>query len=431
MVKPFRIAIAGLGTVGAGVVKLLQDNRDILRNRTGRPVDIIAVSARDKRKDRGVDLSGYEWIYPPEKLLETEDLDAVIELIGGEDGPAYELVRGALEKGIHVITANKALLAHHGYELAALAEENEACLAYEAAVAGGIPAIKALREGLAGNRISAVYGILNGTSNYILTRMRETGAAFEDILKEAQDKGYAEADPSFDIGGVDAAHKICLLAAAAFGIIPDFDAVQIGGIAGLTATDIRFADELGFKIKLLGTARAFEERILITVEPCLVPADTPLGAVDGVSNAVRIEGDFIESILLTGPGAGAGPTASAVVADIIDTARGRRRPVFGIPASLLKKAEIMAPGKTKDAHYVRLNVLDQPGVLADVAAILRDHNISIESLLQHGRDPGQPVPVVIMTHEGLHADMRKACDQIAALEASIDPPCLMRVRGGL
>jgi homoserine dehydrogenase len=430
MTQPFRVSIAGLGTVGAGVVKILQQNHDLITARAGRAVEIVAVSARDRKKGRGVDLSAYAWHDDPAALA-TGEGDAVIELIGGSDGVAPALVRAAIKNKKHVVTANKALLAHHGAELALLAEAGGVSLAYEAAVAGGVPAIKALREGLAANKIGAVYGILNGTCNYILTQMRETGRDFADVLKEAQEKGYAEADPAFDIDGVDAGHKICILAAIAFGVKPDFKAVRLTGIRQVSAVDISFAGELGYKIKLLGIARDYDGRILVSVEPCLVGINTPLGTVDGVLNAVFVEGNFVRSPLLTGRGAGEGPTASAVVADIIDLARGLRVPTFGVPAVKLKVPEFVDPGETINPYYLRLTVLDQPGVLADVSAILRDHRISIESLLQRGRDPDQPVPVVITTHESRHADMQEACRLIGALKSCVEAPCLMRIKGEL
>lgn len=431
MAEPFRIGIAGLGTVGAGVVEIVQKNGDVLARRAGRPIKIVSVSARDQGRDRGVDLSGYSWIDKAEALADSNAIDAVIELIGGSDGPAYELVKKSLGKGISVVTANKALVAHHGFELASLAEANDAALAYEAAVAGGIPIIKAAREGLSANRIAAVYGILNGTSNYILTQMRETGRDFEDVLREAQDLGYAEADPGFDIDGVDAGHKICILASIAFGVKPEFEAVRMQGIRHLTSTDIAFAQEFGYKIKLLGIAKDREGEINITVEPCLVPEKSPLGAIEDVYNAVFVQGDFVDTPLFTGRGAGAGPTASAVVADIVDLARGLSVPTFGIPADDLAAPKFIDPGQIAVRYYLRLTVLDQPGVIADVSAILRDHNISIESMAQHGHDPGQPVPVVLTTHETRHADMAKACELIAVLDSSVEKPCLMRVEDEL
>jgi homoserine dehydrogenase len=427
MAQPFRIALAGLGTVGAGVVKIVQKNGDLLARRAGRPIEIVSVSARDKNKDRGVDLSSYSWMDNAVQMADANDIDAVVEMIGGSDGPALALTQTALGRGLHVVTANKAMLAHHGYELAKMAEDNKVCLAYEAAVAGGIPIIKSMREGYAANEIQAVYGILNGTCNYILTEMRETGRDFTDVLKDAQDKGYAEADPSFDIDGVDAGHKLCLLSAIAFGTRPDFASLKMTGIRQINKTDIAFANELGYRIKLLGTARRVNGKIMQVLEPCLVPKDSPLGTVEGVYNAVMVEGDFVKTGLSEGRGAGEGPTASAIVADIIDLARGLRVPTFGVPANDLVKPEWADLNETINSYYIRLTVLDQAGVIAGVSGILRDHNISIEGFIQRGRDPGQPVPVVMTTHEVKHGDVLAACAKMEKLDFCIEKPCLMRV----
>jgi homoserine dehydrogenase len=431
MTVPFRIAIAGLGTVGAGVVSALQKNADLVAMRAGRPVEIVAVSARDKKRKRGVDLKSYAWVSKPDDFLAIHNLDAVIELMGGADGPARSLVTKALGAGLDVVTANKAMIANHGYQLAALAEKNKSSLRFEAAVAGCVPVIKALREGLAANRMSAVYGILNGTCNYILTQMRETGRDFKSVLKDAQVKGYAEADPTFDVEGTDAAHKLAILSSLAFGARPDFKHVSVKGIGRVSAVDIDFAQQLGYKIKLLGIARDYKGKIMQSVEPCLVPALSPLGMVEDVYNAVYIAGDLVETPFFSGRGAGAGPTASAVIADIIDLARGHDVPAFGVPAKQLKNASPVDRGAIESRYYVRLNVLDKPGVLADVSAILRDHRISIESLLQRGRDSGQPVAVIIITHDTRHRDMVAACKLIGKLKAAVEAPCLFRIEKDL
>lgn len=427
MAEAFRLGIAGLGTVGAGVIKVVQKNASLLAARGGKPIAITAISSRNRGKDRGVDLSAYEWVDDPQALASRNDVDAVIELIGGSDGPAYALVKKSLENGKHVITANKALLAHHGFELASLAESKGVVLAYEAAVAGGVPAIKALREGLTANRITAVYGILNGTCNYILTQMRETGRGFDAVLKEAQEKGYAEADPAFDVDGVDAGHKISLLASIAFGMRTDFKSVALTGIRHLTATDIAFAGELGYKIKLLGIAKYVDGSVIQSVEPCLVPASSPLGAIEDVYNAVFVEGDFVETPLFTGRGAGEGPTASAVVADIVDLVRGQRIPTFGVSAAQLKTLKSLDPGESISRYYLRLTVLDQAGVLADVSAILRDHKISVEGLIQRGRNPGQPVPLVMTVYETKQADIVRASKALEKLGCVVEKPCTMRI----
>ena len=427
MSKPLKLAIAGLGTVGVGVIKIIQQHGEVIAKRAGRPIEIIAVNARNRSKERGVDLSAYEWIDNTAALSQMDNVDVVIELIGGADGIAYSLVKDSVSNGKHVVTANKALLAHHGHELANLSEDNNVSINYEAAVAGGIPVIKAMREGFAANDVQAVYGILNGTCNYILTEMRETGRDFEDVLKEAQEHGYAEADPTFDVDGIDAGHKLCLLTSLAFGTKPDFESLEMTGIRHINATDISFASELGYKIKLLGIARRINGKVMQILEPCLVPLNSTLGTVEGVFNAVHIEGDFVQTGHLVGRGAGEGPTASAVVSDIIDIARGIEVPMFGVPAVDLQNPEWVDVGETMNCYYVRLNVLDQPGVLADVSAILRDHNVSIEAFLQRGRDPGQPVPLVMTTHETKHKDMTAACEMIEKLASALDKPCLIPI----
>ena len=425
--KPFRLGIAGLGTVGAGVVKIVQEHGDMLAARAGRPIEIVSVNARNKSKDRGVDISAYRWIDNASDLADSNSIDAVLEMIGGEDGPALDLARQALSKGIHVITANKAMLAHHGLELAQVAEQNNAAIGYEAAVAGGIPIIKSMREGFAANQINAIYGILNGTCNYILTEMRETGRDFSDVLKDAQELGYAESDPTFDVEGVDAAHKLCLLASIAFGTKPDFDSLKVKGVSDISATDIAYAQELGYRIKLLGIARRYEDGVMQMMEPCLVPENSTLGGVEGVYNAVLVEGDFVDTGLAVGRGAGEGPTASSVMADVIDLARGFNVPTFGVPASHLKNPVWMDRGAVCGHYYVRFTVLDKPGVLADISALLRDHNISIESFLQRSRDPGQAVPLVMTLHDAAHQDVLAACDAVFALDSVTGKPCFMRI----
>jgi len=427
MSKPLRLAIAGLGTVGVGVIKIIQQHADLIESRAGRPVTITAINARTRDKDRGVKISDYQWMDGAAEFANMDDVDVVVELIGGSDGLALDLAKKALGNGKHFVTANKALMAHHGFELAALAEKNGVSLSYEAAVAGGIPIIKAMREGFAGNDIQGVYGILNGTCNYILSEMRETGRDFEDVLKEAQELGYAEADPSFDIDGVDAGHKLCLLTALAFGTKPEFTSLEMTGIRHINATDISFASELGYRIKLLGIARRYEGSIMQVLEPCLVPKNSTLGTVEGVYNAVHIEGDHVMTGHLVGRGAGEGPTASAVIADIIDIARGFKTPTFGIPASELNDAKWVDVGETINCYYIRLNVLDEPGVLAEVSAILRDNNVSIEAFLQRGRDPGQPVPLVMTTHETKHKDMTAAYAAMEKIKSVLEKPCLIPI----
>ena len=427
MSRPLSVGVAGLGTVGGGVLKLLRANADIIAARAGRPIAVTAVSARDRNRDRGLELGGLRWYEDPTALANDAGVDVVVEAMGGSEGPARALVEATLAAGKPVVTANKALLAIHGAELAALAESKNVPLAFEAAVAGGIPAIKALREGLAANHITRVAGILNGTCNYILTVMREAGREFSDVLADAQKLGYAEADPSFDVDGIDAAHKLSILAALAFGRPVAFKDVYVEGIRGVSALDIAFANELGYRIKLLGIARQTAAGIEARVHPCMVPQSAPIARVDGVFNAVVAEGDFVGRVMLEGRGAGEGPTASAIVADLIDIARGRATPVWGAASGALSDA----PSVPMDAHhgcyYLRLMVVDRPGVIADVTAVLRDEGISLESMLQRGRSPGEAVPVVLVTHETNEAAMRAALARIAVLGAVMEAPAMIRI----
>ncbi|MDP3418299.1 homoserine dehydrogenase [Falsiroseomonas sp.] len=427
MTKPLSVAVAGLGTVGAGVLTLLRDNAATITARAGRPIAVTAVSARDRTRDRGVSIAGLRWYDDAVALAHDPNVDVVVEAIGGSEGQGADLVRAALAAGKPVVTANKALLAIHGAELADLAESKGVALAYEAAVAGGIPAIKALREGLAANDITRVLGILNGTCNYILTQMRERGIEFAQALSEAQKLGYAEADPAFDVDGIDAAHKLAILAALAFGRPVDFDAVHVEGIRAISALDIKLAEELGYRIKLLGIARRTEAGIETRMHPCMVPVAHPIARVDGVFNAVVAEGDFVGRIVLEGRGAGAGPTASAICADLIDVARGRTTPVWGVAARDLSHAPSLPMSQRVGAYYLRLMVVDRPGVIADVTAALRDHHISLESMLQRGRAPGEAVPVVVTTHDCEEAQMRAAIARIEALEAVLETPAMIRI----
>lgn len=423
--KPLRLALIGLGNVGVGVLKLLQDNAETVNARAGKSFQIVAVSARSK-KDRGVDLSGSQWLDNPLDAASREDVDVVVELMGGDGDPAYSLVKKSLQNGKAVVTANKALLAHHGVELARIAEEKNVPLLFEAAVAGGIPIIKMLREGLAANQIQRLYGILNGTCNYILTTMEETGRSFDDVLKEAQKLGYAEAEPSLDVDGGDTAHKLSLLASLAYGVAPDLKALSINGIRTITAEDIQAADELGYRIKLLGQAEQQPDgRLLQSVAPSLVPKKSSLAHVSGVLNAVYTEGNYVGSSFMAGRGAGSQPTASAVVADLIDLARGNHVNAFSVGASYLKPLKKMDPQDWEGEFYLRLVVLDQPGVIADIAAILRDFSISIESLIQRGRDPGQPVTVIITTHDIRRRNMDEAAAKMAQLKTVAAAPLIM------
>ncbi|MEZ5825215.1 MAG: homoserine dehydrogenase [Geminicoccaceae bacterium] len=422
-----RVGVAGLGTVGAATVDLIRRKGELLASRTGHRIEVTAVSARDRSRDRGCDLSGCRWHEDARELVADDTVDLVVELIGGSDGIALDVCRSALAAGKPLVTANKALLAHHGLEMAALAEEKGVHLGFEAAVAGGIPIVKSLREGLAANGIDKVQGILNGTCNYILSAMRESGRDFQEVLDEAQALGYAEADPSFDVDGIDAAHKLALLASLAYGGQPHFEAIHIEGIRHVSALDISFADELGYRIKLLGIARMTADGLEQRLHPCMVPKDAPIAQVEGVLNAVEVTGDDVDAVMHEGRGAGGGPTASAVVADIVDIARGVRLPVFGVPAERLADHPVAPMSKHRGCYYIRLMVLDRPGVLADVAAVLRDHDISIEALIQRGRNPGQQVPIVFTSHEAGEAAMVGALEAIGRLEAVIETPRMIRI----
>lgn len=426
---PLKVGIAGLGVVGAGVVRLLDKQAAVLAARAGRPIKVVAVSARDKRKKRDMPKGSWRWYADAIDLASDPEVEVVVELIGGSEGKARALVEAALKAGKGVVTANKALLAMHGSKLAAMAETKDAPLAFEAAVAGGIPILKALREGLVGNRIEKITGILNGTCNYILTEMRQTGRDFGVVLKEAQQLGYAEADPSFDVDGIDAAHKLAVLTSLAFNTQVDFKAVHVEGIRHVSAVDIAFAKEFGYRIKLLAIARRTPRGIEQRVHPCMVPADTPIAHVDGVFNAVAAEGDYVGRMMFEGRGAGSNPTASAVVADLADLAAGRRLHAFGVPAAKLQPLRAAAMAEHVGRYYIRLIVRDQPGVLADVSAVLRDEKISIESLVQRGRSEAehQPVAVMLISHEAREADMARAMKKIAKLRSVLQAPALIRI----
>jgi homoserine dehydrogenase len=425
--EPLKVAVAGLGTVGAGLVKLLASQAALLEARCGRRVVVTAVAARDRHKKRDVDLSAYAWFDDPVEMAKSADADVVVELIGGADGPAKALTEAAFARKRHVVTANKAMLAHHGAALAAAAERAGVTIGYEAAVAGGIPIVKALREGLAGNKIERVYGILNGTCNYILTVMRESGDNFADVLADAQKKGYAEADPGLDVDGIDTAHKLAVLASLAFGTAVDFDAVSVAGIRSISPMDLEYAAELGFRIKLLAIGRRTPRGIEQRVHACMIPAETPLARVDGVFNAVMVDGDFAGNTVYVGRGAGQFPTASAVASDLVDLARGARSPAFGVPASKLAKLVVSPMAEHRGRYYIRLMVRDEPGVIADISAALRDERVSLESMLQRGRSETNAVPVVLTTHETVEAAMIRALERIGRLESVIEPPCMIRI----
>jgi len=438
MPKPLRLGVAGVGTVGVGVLTMLRAHAERLATRCGRELQVTAVSARDREKRRGVDLSPFEWFDDPRDLARSRDIDVFVELVGGEGDPAYGAVEAALDAGKHVVTANKALLAHHGAALAERAEAQDAALKFEAAVAGGIPVVKVLRESLLGNEVTRVYGILNGTSNYILTRMQHEGRAFDEVLAEAQAAGYAEADPTFDIGGQDAAHKLAILTSLAFGTQLSYDSIYLEGIEQIDDVDIRSADRLGYRIKLLGVAMKTESGIEQRVHPTMVPKHTAIAEVDGVTNAITIEGDFVGDIMLVGPGAGAGPTASAVVSDITDIARRVDGAPFILPASKLAPYERAQMRAHAGGYYIRLSVYDRPGAFAAIAQRMAEQEISLKSIVQSPEEGeaaaaedggGAPVPVVMITHRTTEAAIRRAFDAIEG-DGHIDRlPKMIRIEG--
>ena len=434
MADALKIGIAGLGTVGASLVRILQERRAALETTCGRAIEITAVTARDRNRDRGVDLSATTWHETALSLAGNADIDVFVELMGGAGEPALSAVKAALSRGVHVVTANKALLAAHGIELAGLAEENGALLNYEAAVAGGIPVIKALRESLTGNTISRVYGIMNGTCNYILTKMEKEGLSFADCLKEAQRLGYAEADPAFDIEGNDTAHKLSILTSLAFGTAIAAEDIYLEGITNISIDDIHAAADLGYRIKLLGVAQRTESGIEQRVHPTMVPLDSVIAQVDGVTNAVAIESDILGELLMVGPGAGGNATASAVLGDIADIAKSRpgeqHVPAFGRPVTALlpyKQAQIQSH---EGGYFIRLKVLDKTGVFASIATRMAENRISLESIVQHSKHPvetGEPQTIILVTHETTEAAVRKAVLSIKNEGYLVGDPQVIRI----
>ena len=422
---PLRLGLAGLGTVGIGVVKIVQHHADLIAARTGRAVVITAVSARDAAKNRDADLSGYAWETDPVALAKRDDVDVFVEVMGGHEGPARLATEAAIAAGKDVVTANKALLAHHGHELALAAEAAGRVIRFEAAVAGGIPVIKALTEGLAGNQIRRVMGVMNGSCNYILTRMQNEGLSYAEVFDAAQQLGYLEADPNLDVGGIDAGHKLSLLAAIAFGTKVSFDAVELEGIGAISIDDITLAADMGYRIKLLGVAQMTGRGLEQRMTPCLVPADSPLGQLQGGTNMVVLEGDSVGQIVLRGPGAGMGPTASAVMADVIDIARGLRMPTFGQPATTLA-TPLPARASTPASYYLRMTLLDKPGALAKIATCLGEAGVSIDQMRQYGHK-GAVAPVLIVTHKATRDDIDHASARFAATGVLVGAPVVLRI----
>lgn len=425
MSDPLRLGIAGLGTVGAGVVQILRRQTELLTARTGCKLEITAVSARSRGKDRGVNLDSYAWESDPVALAERKDVDVFVELMGGADGPAKDATEAAIALGKHVVTANKAMLAMHGQSLAQAAEAAQVALKYEAAVAGGIPVIKALGEGLAGNEITRVMGVMNGSCNYILTRMEDAGLPYADVFAEADGLGFLEADPQLDVGGIDAAHKLAILSSLAFGTQINFAGIELEGIERVSIEDITAAADMGYKIKLLGVAQMTGRGLEQRMQPCLVPQTSPLGQLEGGTNMILIEGDAVGQIVLRGPGAGAGPTASAVLSDICDIARGVRGPVFGQPAQSLRAAT-PALSQRPAAYYLRMALRDKPGALAKVAAVLGEAGVSIDRMRQYGH-VDDTAPVLIVTHKTTRADLDHALSAMGDTGVVSDEPVALRI----
>ena len=435
MPAPLKIGIAGLGTVGAAVVRMIEKERVSLALRCGRPVEVVAVSARSRGKDRGIDLKKLRWVADPVALARDPGIDAFVELIGGEGDPAHAAVAAALGAGKPVVTANKALLARHGTALAALAEKHKVALNFEAAAAGAIPIVKTLREGLAGNRIARIYGILNGTCNYMLTRMEQERLSFGECLKEAQRLGYAEADPSFDIEGHDTAQKLSILASLAFGTRVDPKAVYVEGITSITTADLNAAEELGYRIKLLGVAVRTDKGIEQRVHPTMVRKDSAIAQVMGVTNAVTVDAEGMAPITLVGPGAGGMATASAVVSDIADIARGVRAAPFGRATAKLARSRKAPMQRHEGGYYIRLLAVDKPGTAATIARRLAQHRISMESIVQRHRGPQggddprrpPPVPVILITYATTEDAVRKALAAVKRDRVISGEPQLIRI----
>jgi len=425
MSQPLRLGIAGLGTVGAGVVGILRKQAALIEARTGRAVEISAVSARSKSKDRGVNLSSYAWEDDPVALAKRDDVDVFVELMGGEDGPAKDATEAALALGKDVVTANKAMLAMYGQTLAENAEAKGCVIKYEAAVAGGIPVIKALGEGLAGNEITRVMGVMNGSCNYILTRMEDAGLPYADVFAEADGLGYLEADPQLDVGGIDAAHKLAILSSLAFGTQVNFAGIELEGIERVSIEDIRAAADMGYKIKLLGVAQMTGRGLEQRMQPCLVPDSSPLGQLQGGTNMIVLEGDAVGQIVLRGAGAGAGPTASAVLSDICDIARGYRGAVFGQPAKTLEAAK-PALSQRPAAYYLRMALKDKPGALAKVAAVLGEAGVSIDRMRQYGH-VDNCAPVLIVTHKTRRRDIDHALAAFGDTSVVAGDPVALRI----
>ncbi|MCP3177849.1 MAG: homoserine dehydrogenase [Desulfuromonadales bacterium] len=434
--QSINIGLLGFGTIGTGVVRLVQKNAKIIEQRLGCKVNLVKIADLDIVRDRGVSLAEGMLTTDANEVVSHPDIHVVVELIGGYE-PARSLVLKAIQNGKHVVTANKALLAVHGQEILQAAEKHRVEVLFEAAVGGGIPIISAIKENLCGNNFHSVFGIFNGTCNYILTRMTEDGEDFSSVLKEAQAKGYAEADPTFDVEGIDTAHKLALLISLCFGTRVDFSKVYTEGISQLSLVDIEFARQMGYKIKLLAIGKEEGGQIEARVHPTMIPDDYPLAQVDGVLNAVRLVGDFVGPVTLQGAGAGMDATASAVMGDVMSLGRNilqgikTRSPVMGYCPASIQDLPIKSMDDIVGPYYLRFAVMDRPGVLAQIAGILGAHDISIASMIQPDRQEGLSVPVVLVTHDAREGNIKKALDEIDALEVIREKSHLIRIEGSL
>jgi homoserine dehydrogenase len=430
MKQRISVGMIGLGTVGSGALRILQENADLIRHRVGVPIEVTKIAVRDLKRDRGLKLPQGVLTDNPASIVEDPNIDIVVELIGGYE-PAKDLILRAIARGKHVVTANKALLAVHGPEIHEAARRASVSIGFEGSVGGGIPVIKALREALAGNRILSIYGIINGTSNYILSKMTDEERSFADVLAEAQRAGYAEADPTFDVGGIDTAHKLAILVNLAFGAHISLDNIYTQGITSISPLDIDFGKELNYTVKLLAIAKMHNGQVEARVHPTMVPDEYAIAKVGGVYNAIQIVGDACQDIMLYGRGAGSMPTGSAVVADIMDIGRQiLMEPSRKLPASEDRPALRLQPmDSITSLYYFRFMALDQPGVLSQISGILGRHRISIAQMIQRGRKKGGSVPLVIMTHTALERDIQKALIEIKSLESVTEEPVLIRMEG--
>jgi homoserine dehydrogenase len=431
--KSINVGIIGFGTVGTGTARILSENSEIIRSRLGAPIVLKKISDLDIKRDRGLALKGVQLTMDAREVMTDPEIDIVVELIGGYK-PAREFILEAIENGKHVVTANKALLAVHGEEIYAAAKKAGVALGYEAAVAGGIPILAAIKSGLAANNIKSIYGIVNGTCNYILTLMTNEGRKFDEVLKEAQAKGYAEADPTFDIEGIDSAHKLAVLTMLAFGTPVTFDDIYTEGISKITPLDIEFAQDLGYKIKLLAITKMVDGEIEARVHPTMLPVDHPIAAVDGVFNALSVVGDAVGSTMFYGRGAGDMPTGSAVVSDIIEIGRDILAGCTDrTPVAAFRERRLLAIRKMDDitsCYYLRFSALDKPGVLSRITGVLGKNNISISSMIQKGRQVDEAVPIVMMTHDAVERDVRRALDEIKTLDCVAGAAVVIRVEEG-